>query len=108
MEHTFVLVMVALTSLATYIFGVKGLRLHSLSLRRGLGNTCEVVGLTLIFCIANLSVGIIIVFAARLSMGRFVSLYHLSDITLLALSLLQALAFQSWQASARHHSDVDG
>jgi hypothetical protein len=55
----------------------------------------------------NLIVGVIIVYAARKSLGRFVSLYHLSDTTLLVLSLLQAMIFQAWRASSRQRAAAD-
>jgi hypothetical protein len=101
MDHTFILIMTGLTSVGAYILGVKGLRLSRYGLWLALGKTCEAMGLTLIFFLLNLIVGISVVFAGRFLMGTFVSLYHLSDVTLLVLSLLQALTFQAWRADSR-------
>ena len=101
MDHTFILIMTGLTSIGAYIVGVKWLRLSHYGLWLALGKTCEAVGLTLVFFLLNLIVGISVVFVGRSFMGAFVSLYHLSDVTLLALSLLQALTFQAWRADSR-------
>src|SRR5688572_33422501 len=83
MEHTVVLMMAGVTSLGTFILGVKGLRLSGSDLWAGLGRTCESIGLTLVFFALNLIVGLMFVYAARRLMGRFVTLYSLSDVTLL-------------------------
>jgi hypothetical protein len=107
MEHTFILMMAGVTSLGTFILGVKGLRLSGSDLWAGLGRTCESIGLTLVFFALNLIVGLMIVYAARRLMGRFVTLYSLSDITLLVLSLLQALTFQAWLAGSLRRGGAD-
>lgn len=101
MDHTFILIMTGLTSVGAYIVGVKWLRLSRHGLWLALGKTCEAVGLTLIFFLLNLIVGVSVAFAGRFFRGVFISLYHMSDVALLALSLLQALAFQAWRADSR-------
>jgi hypothetical protein len=108
MEHTFVLIMAGLTSIGTYLLGAKWLRLPSSALWTGLGKTCEVVGSALIFFALNLIVGAMVVSAARWLMGRFVSLYNISDTTLLVLSLLQALTFQAWRAGSPCRGGAEG
>lgn len=107
MDHTLILIMAGLTSVGTYILGVKGLRLSGYGLLLALGKACECVGLTLVFFLLNLMVGIVVILIARLFMGRFVSLYSASDATLLVLSLLQALTFQAWRAGSRHGRTPD-
>jgi hypothetical protein len=101
MEYTFILITAGLTSVGTYILGVKGLRLSSAGIWLALGKASECVGLTLVFFCLNLIVGLITIFAARLFIGRFVSLYSVSDVTLLVLALLQALTFQAWREGSR-------
>jgi hypothetical protein len=101
MDHTFILITTGLTSVGAYIIGVKWLRLSRYGLWLALGKTCEAVGLTLVFFLLNLTVGASVVFAGRFLMGTFVSLYRLSDVALIALSLLQALAFQAWRTDSR-------
>jgi hypothetical protein len=108
MDYTFILIMTGLTSVGAYIIGVKWLRLSCSGLWLALGKTCEAMGLMLVFFLLNLIVGVGVVFAGRFFMGTFVSLYHMSEVTLLALSLLQALTFQAWRADSRpgYPSDV--
>jgi hypothetical protein len=101
MDHTFFLIMIGLTSIGAYSLGVKRLRLSRYGLWLALGKTCETIGLALIFFLLNLIVGISVVFAGRFFMGTFVSLYYMSDVTLLVLSLFQAFTFQAWRADSR-------
>jgi hypothetical protein len=101
MDHIFPLIMAGLTSVGIYVLGVKGLRLSGYGLWLALGKACECIGLTLVFFLLNLSVGIIAILAARVFIGGFVSVYYLSDVTLLVLSSLQALTFQAWRAGSR-------
>jgi hypothetical protein len=102
MDQIFPLIMAGLTSVGIYVLGVKGLRLPGYGLRPALGKAGECIGLTLVFFLLNLGVGIIAVFAARAFMEGFVSVYYLSDATLLVLSSLQALTFQVWRAGSEH------
>jgi hypothetical protein len=106
-DHTLVLIIAGLTSVGTYILGVKGLRLPGSALWEAIGKACECIGLALIFLLLNLTVGVIAVFAARVVRGEFVSLYHTSDATLLVLSLLQALVFQAWREGSRRRHTPD-
>jgi hypothetical protein len=101
MDHTLILIMTGLTSVGAYIIGVKWLRLCRDGLWLALGKTCEAMGLMLVFFVLNLIVGVSVVSAGRFFTGAFVSLYHMSDVALLALSLLQALTFQAWRADPR-------
>jgi hypothetical protein len=105
MEQVFVLIMTSLTSVGVYILGVKGLRLSKSELWPAFGKACEYVGLTLVFSLLNLAVGMFAILAMRSLIGRFVSIYIASDITLLIVSLLQALIFQAWrEGSRRRHT----
>jgi hypothetical protein len=101
MDHVFILLLTGVTSVVAYIVGVKWLRLSRYGLWIALGKTCEAMGWTLVFFLLNLIVGVSVMFVGRFFMETFVSLYHLSDVTLVALSLLQALAFQAWRAGSR-------
>jgi type IV secretory pathway VirB3-like protein len=101
MEQIFILIVAGLTSVGSYILGVKGLRLSRSELWLALGRACECVGLTLAFFLLNMAVAMFVILAGRSLSGRFVSIYIASDITLLIVSLLQALAFQAWRESSR-------
>jgi hypothetical protein len=101
LDSIFPLIMAGLTSVGIYVLGVKWLRLSGSGLCLAFGKACECVGLTLTLLLLNLAVGIIAVLAARVFTGGFVSLYYLSDATLLVLSSLQALTFQAWRAGSQ-------
>jgi type IV secretory pathway VirB3-like protein len=102
MEEAFLLLGAGVTSLATYIIGVQWFGCARDGLWRAIGRAFECIGLTLVFFLLNLVVGMIAVLAVRSLMGRFVPLYIVSDTTLLMLSLFQALTFQAWREDARH------
>jgi hypothetical protein len=103
MGSVFILIIAGLTSAGIFVLGVAGLRLSGSGLWLAVGKTCECVGLTLMFLLLNLAVGVLAVLAGRSLSGRFVSLYIVSDATLLILALLQALTFQAWRDGSRHH-----
>jgi hypothetical protein len=107
MAHAFILIIVGLTSLGTYIVGIKRLRLSASGLWVALGEAFACVGLTVIFFLLNLAIGMLAILAARFFSGGFVSLYTASDLTMLVLSGLQALAFQAWRANARHRHPTE-
>jgi hypothetical protein len=97
MEQIFLLSLAGLTSLAGYVLGLKGLRLSGAGFWPAIGRACECVGVALAFFLLNLGVGMGAILAVRALTGRFVSIYLASDITLLIVSLLQALTFQAWR-----------
>jgi hypothetical protein len=110
MEQIFLLIVASLTSVGSYILGVKGLRLCRSGLWVALGKACDCVGLTLIIFLLNMTVAMFAILAVRSLSGRFISIYMASDITLLIVSLLQALTFQAWRESSRqrHTSEPPG
>lgn len=101
MEPYLILVLVGLTSLGAYVVGARGLRLSGSGLRTAAARALECVGLTIVFLVANVAIGAVIVLGARVLAGGFVSLYPAADMTLLPLSLLQGLTFQWWRERAR-------
>lgn len=96
MGQAFVLLLVGLTSAGACWVGTRGLRLSPTGLRLALGRMLESVGMTVIFFVVNLAVGVTGILVARMVMGVFVSLYLAADETILVLSLLQGLTFQWW------------
>jgi hypothetical protein len=96
MEQLFIVVLLGLTSVGGYVVGVQGLALSSPGLRVAVNRALECGGAMFVFFVANLSVGMLAILAVRFLTGRFMSLYLASDTTLLILSFLQALIFQSW------------
>lgn len=97
MDSSFTLVVVALTSLDSYLLGTAGLGLLPGRLGHALAWMFEAVGLTMALNLPGRRTrGCPVLRAAT---GQFVSLYAVDDPTWLGFSLLQALAFQRWRGS---------
>jgi hypothetical protein len=90
---------VALTSLGAFLVATWRLGLRRDGLPKAIGQTLECLGLAVIFLAANLAAGMVLVLGLRAVTGQFISIYGLSDITVAALSLLQALLLQHWRRS---------
>ncbi len=67
------------------------------SLRIATLRLTEILGTALLFCTINLAVGVATILALRFAAGWFLSVYFLNDLSLLVLSGLQALLFDSWR-----------
>jgi hypothetical protein len=100
MEQAFMLGLVGLTSLGAFVGGVRGLGASPRSLGAAVHRMLEAIGLVLLFLALNVGAGVLIVLSLRALTDVFVSVYVMGDLTWLALSLLQGLAFQWWRASA--------
>jgi len=96
MEPIYLLLLFGATSSALYLAATRRLGLRHAGLRPALERVLECVGLTLAIAALNLAAGVLLVLALRRLTGAFVSLYLNTDGTLLALSLLQAVALQWW------------
>jgi len=97
MEGVFLPLLVALTSVAAYLIGVHLLGLSRRGLARAVGRTLELAGLTVVFLVANLAIGLAVVLATRALSMRFVSVYILNDVSLVVLSALQGIIFGWWR-----------
>ena len=95
MEH-FLVVVVGLTSVGACVIGRSWLSLSWNNLRLALNVLLESVGVGLVFLAVNLAAGIVMILVGRLLLREFVTIYLVSDSTLLVLSLLQGLVFQWW------------
>jgi hypothetical protein len=93
----FLLILVALTSLGVCWSGMKLFGFSAQALPPAFGKVMESVGYTLLFLALNLVVAVMVILAARVLMGGFVSLYHAADVTLLVVAFLQGLTFQWWR-----------
>ncbi len=100
MDDAVILTLVGLTSLGAYLVGARRLGLEARALRAAAGRALECIGLTLVCAVANVALGFAGILVARVLTGGFVSLYTVNDVTLLLLSLLQALVFAWWRADA--------
>ena len=72
---------------------------------RGLGKATlfalDTVGATVLLFAANLALGFVAVLLSRRFTPLYASLYVVSDVSLLVLSLLQAAVLQAWRHVAR-------
>jgi hypothetical protein len=91
----YLLVLCGLTS-AMAVMGGRRRGMALSALRGALGRTLECVGLAVVMLAANVMVGMVVVLGLRAATGHFVSLYPNADLTLLVLSLVQALVLQAW------------
>ncbi len=104
MEEVLLLpLLVALTSVTAGVIGVRVLGLPRRRLARAVGRTLELAGLTVVFLVANLALGLAIVLATRALSTRFVSAYILNDVSLVALSALQGVVFGWWRRLTPDH-----
>ena len=88
---------VALTSLgASYLVGTRGFGLVRDRLTQATFQALECHGLASVFLMGNLAAGVALILGLRALTGQFISVYGFQDITVLALSFLQALVLQSW------------
>jgi len=83
------------------VIGVRWQGRSAAGLRRAAGRTLDGIGLGLVFYAANLAIGWMVVIALRVSTGGFVTLYVLSDTTILMLSVLQGLVVRWWCEDTR-------
>jgi hypothetical protein len=98
--------LVAVTSLAAYLLGARWLGLAPRGLRPAALDAVEWVGLAVLFLAGNLAVGVAVILGLRALTGEFITVYVLSDVTLVFLSLLQGALFQWWRrAGAGRRSD---
>jgi hypothetical protein len=97
MEQFFSLALVGFTSAGVYLIGRRRLRLSRSGVLQAVRKMLEIVGATLIFFVANLVAGIVLILTVRLLLGWFVPLSLVNDMALVVLSFFQALAFQWWR-----------
>jgi hypothetical protein len=97
-EQTTVAALVAITSLAAYALGTGTLHLERRRLIAASLFTLQIVGMSTLFLLANVALGLMAVLVVRGATGAFVSVYVLNDYTLCALSALQGACFECWRA----------
>ena len=91
----------ALTSLGAYLIGRRHLALRNSKLAPATMEMLECLGLTVLFLVGNLAVGSALILGLRALTGQFISIYWLNDISLLVLSVVQALAFHCWRRQTK-------
>jgi hypothetical protein len=96
-EQAFLLALAVVTSVAAYALGVGALGLRPSRLLAALLFGFQLIGMSTLFFLINLAVGLVCVLAVRGATGTFVSAYLLNDVTLCALSVLQGVCFECWR-----------
>ena len=99
LEQLFLLALVAVTSVVACAVGIAGLGLRPARLWEAGRFALQLVGMSTLFFVGNLAIGLICVLAVRGATGTFVSAYLLNDVTLCALSALQGVCFECWRTS---------
>lgn len=103
MEALFLLSLVAGTSSAALWWARR--RGHAPApgaFRAAAARALECVGLTAAFFACNLALGALLTLVIRALTPLFVSLYLSADVSLLVLSVLQALVYQRWREAPRN------
>ena len=97
MTSLFLTGLVAVTSLAAYLIGIRqSAGIKDKSLIQALFLLLECVGTFAAFLAINVCLGAAIILIIRSTTTTFVSLYVLVDVMLIILSVLQGFAFQLW------------
>jgi hypothetical protein len=97
-DHAIVLTAAALTSV---VMVVAGRRWGWRGLAAAVLAAVELIGATTLFFLANLAVGVVLVLAVRGLTPFYPSLYEVTEIALLLVSLVQAAIVETWRRPAR-------
>ena len=101
MDKVVLLAVAGVTSLMAFVLGARAFGLPRTDLVCAVTRALEFVGATLIFFVANLGLTFAVLVAVRSLTPVFLPLYIASDLTLLPISLVQALVFEAWRGSSR-------
>lgn len=104
MGEYLVLVLVVVTSCAAYLVGAAAFGLSRAGLRPAVGRVLECVGLSLVFLVANVLVGVVAILAVRALTKASVSVYLVADEALPVLSFLQGLTLAHWRGHSAQAS----
>jgi hypothetical protein len=99
LEQLFLLALVAVTSVTACAVGIAGLGLRPAQLWEAGRFALQLVGMSTLFFVGNLAIGLVCMLAIRGATGTFVSVYLLNDPTLGVLSAAQGVCFECWRTS---------
>jgi hypothetical protein len=99
-----IVALVGLSTAGAYLVGLRLFRFSEEQLWPAVSRVLEGLGIGLAFYAINLLAGATLILAVRRLTGRFVSIYHVEDLSLLVLSLLQGLIFCAWREPPRNPS----
>ena len=98
-QTAIILVLTASTSLAGYVMARRWLGLSGERLPEALARALELSGVSAMFLVLNVGVGVAAVLAVRGLTSRFVSIYFLDDASLVVLSAIQGVVFECWRTA---------
>src|SRR6266581_4467776 len=94
MEIPIILSCIGFTSLTLFLVGNKLLGLRPTDLSHALVLFVETIGISIIFLMINIGVGLIALLSLRLTTSMFISLYILGNYGWIVFSLVQGFLFQ--------------
>lgn len=90
----------AVTSFGAYLYARRVSHLSGPALRTAWNTVLECLALTLVFFAFNLLTGFVVVAIGR-AWGLFISLYDVSDMSVVVISLLQGTLLRLWRSANR-------
>jgi hypothetical protein len=93
----FLVIVAMITSLGSYLVGIRWRGRSPARLRAALGRLLECLGAVAVFAAINLTLAAALILGVRTFTGWFVSLYLLDDVAWLIVSLLQGIAWSLWR-----------
>ena len=95
--ESFLVIVAAITSLGSYLVGIRWGGRSPASLRAALGRLLECLGAVAVFAAINLTLAAALILGVRTFTGWFASLYLLDDIVWIIVSLVQGIAWSLWR-----------
>jgi hypothetical protein len=93
LDQVFLPLLIATSSLAAVVIGIRGFGLSRAGLRVGTQRALELIGASVAFFLLNLAVALPIILAVWTLTSGFVSVYVLNDRMLVVLSAVQGIVF---------------
>ena len=100
MSPLFLLGLTIATSLMAYLLG-RSLGLTPPPLAAAVARAFELIGMSMVFLALNIAAGLFLILAMRILTPLFLSVYVLNDVSLIGISLVQGLVFETWRAKQR-------
>jgi hypothetical protein len=97
-SQLFLLGLAIATSLIAYLVGRGALGLSLPTLASAVARAFELIGMSMLFLAINVAVGLFLILAARTLTPVFLSVYLLNDTSLIGISFVQGLVFETWRA----------
>jgi hypothetical protein len=100
-DQAFLIRLTIVTPLGAYVPSRRRLGLATGRLGASALSVLQPVGMSPIFCVSSIAIGLAGILVVRGATEVFLSAYLLRVVTLCALSVLQGLGFECWRAGGR-------